>query len=95
MKPNIVISFVFPGDMGKKELSQFISNAIGPEEKTESRMTEKKYVYGLKGICDLFGVAHSTAQKYKDGILRDACYQSGRKIVVDVEKAMYLFNQQK
>jgi len=58
---------------------------------TKPKEDTKRYVYGLKGICDLFGVAHSTAQKYKDGILKDACYQFGRKIVVDVEKALALF----
>lgn len=29
----------------------------------------KRYVYGLKGIQDLFGVCHLTAQRYKDGFL--------------------------
>ena len=52
----------------------------------------KRYVYGIKGIQELFSVSHATAQKYKDGILKEAVYQSGRKIVVDVEKALELFN---
>ena len=34
--------------------------------------TQKKYVYGLKGIRTLFKVSHATAQKYKDTILKDA-----------------------
>lgn len=55
----------------------------------------KYYVYGLKGIQDLFHVSHSTAQIYKDGILKDAIYQTGRKIVVDVEKAIELFKESK
>jgi len=53
--------------------------------------TQKKHVYGLKGIRDLFNVSHATAQKYKDGILKDAVTQFGRKIIVDVEKAHELF----
>lgn len=52
----------------------------------------KRYVYGLKGIQELFNVSHGTAQKYKDGILKNAVFQSGRKIVVDVDKALELFN---
>lgn len=56
---------------------------------------EKRYVYGLKGIQELFNVSHLTAQRYKDGILKDAVFQSGRKIVVDVEKAMELFNSRR
>ena len=54
--------------------------------------TGKRYVYGLKGIQDLFGVCHLTAQRYKDGFLAPACMQNGRKIVVDVDHAMELFN---
>jgi hypothetical protein len=51
----------------------------------------KRYVYGLTGICQLFGVSHPTAQKYKDGILSDAVSQRGRIIVTDVDLAMELF----
>lgn len=51
----------------------------------------KRFVYGLKGIQDLFGVCHLTAQRYKDGFLAPACIQNGRKIVVDVDLAMELF----
>lgn len=53
----------------------------------------KRYVFGIKGIQELFNVSHATAQKYKDGILKDAVFQSGRKIVVDVYKAIELFNK--
>ena len=52
----------------------------------------KRYVYGIRGIQELFNVSHPTAQKYKDGIIKDAVFQSGRKIVVDVDKALELFN---
>lgn len=64
-------------------------------EKVTDEATEKpkRYVYGLAGIRQLFNVSHPTAQKYKDGILRDAVSQRGRVIVVDVDKAMELFNQ--
>lgn len=54
-----------------------------------------RYVYGLRGIQELFNVSHKTAQLYKNGILRDACYQYGRKILVDVDKAIFLFKQTK
>lgn len=55
----------------------------------------KRYVYGLKGIQALFGVSHLTAQHYKDGFLKPAVMQQGRKIVVDAEKAMELFKNYK
>ncbi len=52
----------------------------------------KRLVYGLHGIRRLFNVSHATAQRYKDTIIKDAVSQNGRKIVVDADKAMELFN---
>ena len=51
------------------------------------------YVYGLKGIRQLFGVSHATAQRYKDTFLQPAVRQNGRKIVVDVAQALELFDK--
>lgn len=55
----------------------------------------KKYVYGLAGIRKLFNISHATAQRYKDTIIADACFQQGRKIIVDVDKALKLFSKKK
>ncbi len=57
----------------------------------EQKIPGKRYVYGLKGIQDLFGVCHLTAQRYKDGFLAPACIQNGRKIIVDADMAIDLF----
>jgi len=54
--------------------------------------TSKRLVYGLHGIRSLFNVSHATAQRYKDTIIKDAVSQRGRKIVVDADKALELFN---
>ena len=54
--------------------------------------SEKRYIYGLRGIRQLFNVSHATAQRYKDTIIKDAVLQQGRKIIVDADKAMELFN---
>lgn len=51
------------------------------------------YIYGLKGIRQLFGVSHATAQRYKDTFLKPAVKQNGRKIVVDKAKALELFDE--
>lgn len=51
------------------------------------------YVYGLKGIRQLFGVSQVTAQRYKDTFLRPAVRQNGRVIVTDIEIAMRLFDE--
>lgn len=65
-------------------------------EKQETPQTKKKnYVYGLRGIRNLFHVSHATAQRLKDGVLNPAVRQLGRKIIVDADLAMELFNQQR
>ena len=55
---------------------------------------EKRYVYGIKGIEELFRVSHATAQHYKDTFLQPAIIQNGRKIMVDVDMAMDLFHKE-
>ena len=52
----------------------------------------KRYVYGIRGIRELFNVSHVTAQRYKQTWLQPAVTQRGRKIITDVDKAMELFN---
>ena len=54
--------------------------------------SEKRYIYGLRGIREEFNVSHATAQRYKDTIIKDAVLQQGRRIIVDADKAMELFN---
>ena len=53
----------------------------------------KHLLYGIKGIEDFFGVSHRTAQTYKDGILKPAVRQVGRKIVTDADLALQLFTE--
>lgn len=53
---------------------------------------ERRLVYGLAGIRKLFNVSHATAYRYKETVIKDAVSQRGRKIVVDAEKALELFN---
>ena len=74
------------------DLKKIIKDNLAVFDKNEEVEVEK-HVYGLKGIQKLFNVSHATAQKYKDTILKDAVSQQGRKIVVDVEKALSLFSK--
>ena len=84
--------------MTKGELKELIAGILGevminsalPAQKPTGRL-----VYGLKGIRDLFGVSHLTAQRYKDGIIKEAVRQHGRKIVVDADLALKLFDQRR
>lgn len=61
-------------------------------EESKVEHTQKRYVYGLRGIKELFGVSHATAQKLKDGVLKPAVKQHCRTIVIDADLAMELFN---
>lgn len=61
-----------------------------PENKNE-----RHYVYGLRGIRELFNVSHVTAQRLKDSILKPAVNQCGKKIIVDADYAMELFGNKK
>ncbi|MBI9067280.1 MAG: DUF3853 family protein [Salinivirgaceae bacterium] len=74
------------------QLKEVLNLEQQKEAVVQNDFTDKKYAYGLKGIRDTFNVSHATAQKYKDGILKDAITQYGRKIIMDVDKAMKLFN---
>ena len=52
-----------------------------------------EYRYGLRGIRELFGVSHATAQRYKDTFLRPAVDQRGRKIRINVAMAQRLYDE--
>lgn len=64
-------------------------------EQIQNMSGQPRFVYGLQGIEELFNCSRATAQKYKNTIISEAVIQNGRKIVVDVEKAISLFNQNK
>lgn len=65
------------------------------KEAASSNAEQKRYVYGLRGIRELFGVSHVTAQRYKDTFLRDAVSQQGKVIITNVDKALELFKNHK
>ena len=49
------------------------------------------FVNGLKGIRELFGVSHVTAQKYKNTWLAPAVTQQGKILLTDTVMALKLF----
>ena len=59
------------------------------------RFEPKHLVYGLRGIQELFHCSHKTAQRLKDTVIQEAVCQNGRKIVVDAEMALKLFNERR
>ncbi len=82
--------------MTPAELKEFaadvVREATGNKGNTASEpASAKRFVYGMRGIRDLFNVSHPTAQKYKNTFLAPAIMQRGRKIVVDVDLAIELY----
>ena len=73
------------------QLKELLNVDRQPEVVVKSN--EKRLVYGLAGIRRLFNVSHATAFRYKETIIKDAVSQQGRKIIVDADKALELFNQ--
>lgn len=53
----------------------------------------RRFIYGIRGIEDYFHVSHKTAQEYKNTFLKPAVNQNGRKICIDADLAMQLFNE--
>ena len=77
-------------------LDERIKAAISNETvSTPAAKPAGRLVYGLRGIRELFGVSHLTAQRYKDGIIKEAVRQNGRKIVVDADLALKLFDERR
>lgn len=57
----------------------------------EPLMDDKKLVYGIRGIANLFNCSISTANRIKKrGVIDEAIIQHGRTIIVDAEKALEL-----
>ena len=57
---------------------------------------DKRWVYGIKGIDELFNCSHATAWKIKkSGIIDPAIKQIGRKIVVDAPRALELASKKR
>ncbi|MCQ2186451.1 MAG: DUF3853 family protein [Bacteroidales bacterium] len=69
-----------------------ILNAAAARDGTNG-MRQKRLVYGLDGICELFHCKESRAQKLKNTIIKEAVSQDGRTIVVDADFAIELFEK--
>ena len=81
--------------MTGKEFLFLQENLSNVEEKDKEAPPDisNKYVYQIRGIAKLFGCSISSANRLKkSGIIADAIIQNGRKIMVDAEKAITLYN---
>ncbi|MBZ4657122.1 MAG: hypothetical protein JG771_258 [Methermicoccus sp.] len=79
------------GDLEAGQLKEFLSECGFQRVEEQKEIGNRTFVRGIKGIEKLFGVSHATAQRLKNSVLKDATYQQGRTILVDVEEALRLF----
>ena len=78
----------------KSLLEGYLAKAVNPAL-SGMKHSSDNLVYGIRGIEKLFGVSHKTAQYYKDHLIKEAVMQNGRKIVVDADLALKLFNERR
>lgn len=75
-------------------VGQYVEMHTALEKQSQTpHQSEKVFIYGLRGIMQLFGVSHKTAQCWKNTWLAPACDQLGKTIIIDREKAIELFKQ--
>lgn len=89
LQDTTMLSTLTVGDL-KELFRQFQSEKLGEVYKPSGRL-----VYGLDGIRELFHCSHKQAQFYKDNVIKEAVKQNGRKIVVDADYALELFNERR
>lgn len=79
-----------------KELFMTWVKEVMKEASVESPRSESnvRYIYGIAGIAREFNVSYATAHKMKEGVLRPAVIQNGRKIMIDVEMAHDILRSQ-
>lgn len=59
----------------------------------EKKPPKKEYVYGIKGLSRLLDCSIATAQRIKSsGVINGAIIQRNRRIIIDAQKALELFN---
>lgn len=79
-------------DLTVHELRELIRSEI--PQQSEQPKSEKKLLYGLDGIAEIFNCSRTTAQRIKNsGVLDKAITQVGRKITINVDKALEIKNR--
>ena len=84
-------------DITLGDLKEMVVEALMERDARQmAENAQKRYVYGIAGIAQLFGCCNTTANKIKQsGAINDAISQQGGIIVVDAEKALDLLKVSK
>ena len=79
-------------DLAVGQQIDLFAKAQAPATQAQAK-EEKRLVYGISGIAQIFNCSMTTANRIKaSGRIDDAITQHGRIIVVDANKALQLFN---
>lgn len=80
-------------DLTVGELMDLLETTIKTTPQEAPTKPEKRLVYGISGIAQLFNCSMTTANRIKaSGRINGAIMQNGRTIVVDADLALELFN---
>lgn len=78
-------------DLTAGELLDLIAEGIAPKVVIDTTQENKRYVYGLAGIAELFNCSKTTANRIKQsGKIDKAINQIGNLIITDADKAVEL-----
>lgn len=78
------------------ELLDSRSSATSVNTEVKEPKSTKWYVHGIAGLCELLKCSKATAHRIKNsGIIKDAISQTGRKIIIDAQKALDLIQAHK
>jgi hypothetical protein len=79
-----------------EKLKECFAEALFAPEPNECVKVKKHYVYGLQGLCNLFGCSTATASRIKkSGVIDAAISQVGNTIIVDADLALDLLKVRK
>lgn len=83
-------------DLTVAQLAEVIDRAV--EESLKRRQPTEpglpRFVYGIKGIAQIFGVSERQARYIKSsGVISKAIKQQGRTIITDANLALQLFGK--
>lgn len=81
-------------DLTVAQLAEIIDKAVADSLKRRDQNEQKRLVYGIKGIAQIFGVSERQARNIKSsGTISKAIRQQGRTIVTDADLALQLFGR--
>lgn len=83
-------------DLTVAQLAEVIDKAVEESlaRRQDSESAQPRFVYGIKGIAQIFGVSERQARYIKSsGTINKAIKQQGRTIVTDAALALQLFGK--